>query len=54
MEKLLSKKLHISEEVKTLQAAPIFKLTDECLYNIFKFLTIKDRIVIERGKHTYL
>ena len=35
------------------QEAPIFKLNDDCLINIFKFLPIKDRIGLEKGINFY-
>ena len=32
-----------------LRESPIFKLNEDCLINIFKFLSIKDRIELEKG-----
>ena len=50
MEKVQMEKLQISEDVKAaLQESPISKLNDDCLINVFKYLSIKDRIVSERG-----
>ena len=35
--------------VKVEQESFVFKLNDDCLINIFSMLTIKDRIIAERG-----
>lgn len=31
--------------------SPIYKLNEDCLTNIFEFLSFKDRIVVERGNY---
>ena len=33
----------------TLRKVPIYKLNDDCLMNVFKHLSIRDRIVSEGG-----
>ena len=53
MEKDLNEKLQITaKNHSTSQESPILKLNDDCLVNIFKFLTIRDRLIAERGTFT--
>ena len=50
MEKIMEEKLQITgDEKSTLQGSPISKLNDDCLINIFKHLSLKHRILSERG-----
>ena len=50
MEKAPAKKLQISgDEKATPQESAISKLNDDCLINIFRHLSIKERITSERG-----
>ena len=53
IEEEFEKKLQITEENHSIwQESPILKLNNDCLINIFKFLTIRDRLIAERGKFT--
>ena len=54
MEKIIEEELKITEDKKpTLQGPSISKLNDDCLINIFKHLSIKNRISSERGIFFY-
>ena len=57
MEKRLKTQLEIISQIAGVnplvsQEPLIFKLNDDCLVNIFRFLTIRDRLIAERGMFT--
>ena len=50
LKKQIMEKVQISEDERAApEESPISKLNDDCLINVFKHLSIKDRIVSERG-----
>ena len=55
MEKIATDEtIQISENEKAEpQESPISELNEDCLINVFKYLSIKERIVSERGIFIY-